>query len=82
MGAQPAAGRSLVGGRADRGMVLGGQVFDTLGVRRGPTGRSAVLVAESALPDRGVHRRHGIDADHLGDGETDGHGVFLPRSGG
>jgi hypothetical protein len=43
--AQPAAGRSLFGGGADRGVVLGGQVLDAIGVCRGPGGRSAVVVA-------------------------------------
>jgi hypothetical protein len=58
--AQPAADRSLFGDDADRGVVLGdqvlggqvlggqvlgGQVLDALGVRRGPGGRSAVVVA-------------------------------------
>jgi hypothetical protein len=78
--AQPGAGRSLVGGSADRGVVLGAQVLDAIGVRRGPGGRSAVLVAYPTLPDRGVHRGHCVNTDQLGDWETDGHGhgVSLP----
>ena len=39
---QPAG---ALGGDADRGVVLGGQVLDAIGVRRGPGGRSAVVVA-------------------------------------
>jgi hypothetical protein len=69
--AQPTAGRSLFGGGADRGVVLGGQVLDAIGVRRGSGGCSAVVVAEPAPPDHGVHRRHRVDADHLGGWETD-----------
>ena len=53
--AQPAPGRSLFGGGADRGVVLGGQVLDALGVRCGPGGCSAVVVAEPARPNDGVH---------------------------
>jgi hypothetical protein len=47
-----------LGGGTDRGGVLGGQVLDALGVRRGPGGRCAVVVAEPASPERGVHRGH------------------------
>jgi hypothetical protein len=73
IGAQPAPAGAL-GGDADRGVVLGGQVLDALGVRRGPGGRSGLVVAEPAPPDHGVHRRHRVDADHLGGWETDGDG--------
>jgi hypothetical protein len=72
--------RSLFGVGADRGVVLGAQVLDALGVRGGPGGRSAVVVAEPAPPDHGVHRRHRVNADHLSGGQADGdgHGVSLP----
>ena len=67
-------GRSLFWGGADRGVVLGGQVLDAIGARCGSGGRRAVLVAEPALPERGVHGRHRVDADHFGGGEADSHG--------
>jgi hypothetical protein len=70
---RPAAAGAL-GGGGDRGVVLGAQVLDAIGVRRGPSGRGAVVVAESAPPGHGVHRRHRVDADHLGRGQTDGDG--------
>lgn len=71
-----------LGSDADRGVVLGAQMLDAIGVRRGPGGRSAVAVAYPAPPDHGVNRRHRVDADQLGDWETDGdgHGAgFLPE---
>jgi len=69
--------RSLFGGGADRGVVLGAQVLDAIGVRCGPGGRGAVVVAESAPPEHGVHRGHRIDADQFGcwQADGDGHGV-------
>jgi transcriptional regulator with XRE-family HTH domain len=53
-----------LGGDADRGVVLGGQVLDAIGVRRGPGGRGAVVVAESAPPHHCVHRRHRVAPCH------------------
>jgi hypothetical protein len=57
---------ALGSGTGRGSVVLGGQVLDALGVRCGPGGRGAVVVAESAPPEHGVHRRHRVDADHLG----------------
>jgi hypothetical protein len=63
-----------LGSDTDRGVVLGGQVFDALGVCRGSGGCSAVVVAEPAPSDHGVHRRHCVDADYLGGGQAESHG--------
>jgi hypothetical protein len=72
---------SLAGGAADRGAVLVDQVRHGVGVRRGPACHGGFVAAQPAPPHRCGDRGHRVDADHLGDGETDSHGHgagFLP----
>lgn len=51
-----------LGSGGDRGVVLGGQMLDAIGVPRGPGGRGAVVVIEPAPPEHGVHRRYRVDS--------------------